>query len=119
MQEQFELHEHSDYLILKLNLTKFDLFEIPEISKSIEKKIRDLNQPALIIDMNNINHIDSTGFGFLISTRNNILKQDKELVVLCNNDSILHVIEILNMNRVLKVFNSLQDAEKYLSTALS
>ena len=115
MEKHYSFLEYKGYNVIEIKNSKFDLFEIPEMSKKIESRLIELGYPSLIIDIDKIKHIDSTGFGFLMSTRNTIDRHGNELVVVCSLESILHVIEMLNMNRFLKVFKTLDDAVEYLS----
>lgn len=114
MDEHFTLRDAGDYEIIEIKKPKFDLFEVPMISKTIETHLAAKQYPSVIIDLTRTGHIDSTGFGFLISIKNGVEKHGNRLVVVCDVGAILHVIEILNMDRFLKVVSTIDEAEQYL-----
>jgi anti-anti-sigma factor len=114
MKEKFTFIEFRGRTVIDFTLQKFDLFVVPEISKIIETSIKEWGFPDLIIDITKITSIDSSGFGFLISTKNTIDRHGREAVLVCDNDGIMHIIGILNMSRVLKIFKTRGEAAEYL-----
>lgn len=119
MQKFYKIINYKGINVVEIQEIKFDLFEIPKISKIIDEDMKKMKYPSCIIDLNKIQHIDSTGFGFLISMKNNIQKHGSESVVVCNIENILHIIQILNMERFLKIFKSLDEAVDYFNSIKS
>ena len=69
----------------------------------------------VIIDMSNLSFIDSSGIGILINTAK-LIRQSKGDIVLINvSTDIYRILELVNFQRFIKVFEKLGDAKDHFS----
>ncbi len=71
-------------------------FALSEITETGDKKI--------VINMNGIERIDSTGYGGIIKLWKGITYHGGELHLLCANQKILDKLEELNLHKILHIF---------------
>ncbi|MBQ7567741.1 STAS domain-containing protein [bacterium] len=68
----------------------------------------------LIVDLNSVRFIDSTGLGVLIGALKKIRESDRRLVLVCNVTQILSVFSITGLSKILTICKNLEEAEDAL-----
>ena len=84
--------------------------------------ISDLMQKGIkkiIIDLNDLNTIDSVGIGLLINYNKKLQNETGELVMTRCNDQILNIFLPINIERIIRIFGNLEDGINYLSSPKS
>lgn len=64
----------------------------------------------LIVDLADVEFIDSTGLGVLIGARKRVSPHDGEVRIVCNESRIVRVFEITGLDRVFAMYDSVDDA---------
>ncbi len=64
----------------------------------------------LIVDMHDLDFIDSYGIGTLINTAKLIRSLDGEIVIINVSDRIENIFKPINLNRFIKIFNGEEEA---------
>ncbi|MFH0921499.1 MAG: STAS domain-containing protein [Fibrobacterota bacterium] len=72
-------------------------FVMSEITESRGHKV--------VIDINEVSHIDSTGFGVLIKLWKSVTYQDGELHLLCRQSGFLNKLYELNLHKIIHIFS--------------
>lgn len=78
-----------------------------------KKQIEDIIQPAqgYIVDLKNVQQIDSTGLGLLINVARNFI-QNKEKVVIVNEDELIQeLFEVSKLDKVFAICKTLAEAQ--------
>jgi anti-anti-sigma factor len=78
------------------------------MSDLIQKGIK-----KIIIDFNDLTMIDSIGIGLLINFEKKIKKENGELVITRCKDVILTLLRPINIEKLIKIFNNLEDGVDY------
>ena len=104
-----------NYTIIEFLLQKFNLYETSKLLSYIESSLAESGYTDIIIDFKNIKIIDSSGIGTMIALQSRLKKFDKEMVLVCDNDTILKVFRITKMFDFFKIFKSMQEADLYFS----
>ncbi len=110
----FQLNTYNTCLVLTLTVDELDLKNSPKILKEIDIKLAELNHPSLIIDLNNVTYIDSMGISLLVSINKGIHSNGKRMALYCNNESIQQVFDVVQMERYLKLFHTLDESVDYI-----
>ncbi len=110
-----ELHEKSGYVVIKVLSDDFALHEVTKVSSKTIALLQKLNYPKTIVDLNSVHYIDTSGIGFLANTKNLLKNHDSELLIVCNNESILDIMRIIKLNTFVKIYSTLDAAELYFS----
>lgn len=87
-------------------------------SKFREAMLKSLNgeNPNLIIAMNSVEYIDSSGLGALVGGLKRVSEKQGRICIVCNNPQVTKVFEITGLVKVFPIFTSLEDAHAALET---
>lgn len=80
-----------------------------EIAGALTRKVCDM-----IIDMNGVRYIDSTGLGVLIGTLKRVRELNQRIVLVCNVEQILNIFSITGLCKILTICDCVEDAEEVL-----
>lgn len=109
-----EIHDSGTYLVLKVMTDEFALHEVTKTSSKTIAHIQRLNYPNTIIDLIGVQYIDTSGIGYMANMKNLLKNHNSELVIVCNNESILDIMRIIKLNTFVKIFATVDAAESYM-----
>lgn len=66
----------------------------------------------IVLDLNQVNAVDSVGVGLLARFRDAARQQGVNIAVVCTNDHILKILELLNMKEAINTHCSVDKAVK-------
>ena len=101
--------EMQDVLIVEVLIEKLDLFETPNVLAKVEKAIAEKPLKTLVVDLNNVDTIDSSGIGFLIAVRNKLLKNGISLAIINVSETVMQIFRLTKVIQLIQVYESLQD----------
>ena len=97
------------------------LFEVPMFLNFIPTKDY-LNQigkiydskfyPEIIIDIEKKTTLSSVGYGFIMSISKLCVQKNVRLKLICRNEKVLDMIEILKIGKLFQIFPTLEEALK-------
>ena len=98
-----------DIIVVRFNnVNRFNAL----IAEPVKEQLKEyFNKPKakLILNLDNINFVDSTGFGVFLSimkTANN----NYGFFKICNiNDEVMELFKLLHLHNVFEIYNSLED----------
>jgi anti-sigma B factor antagonist len=64
----------------------------------------------IIVDMQNVEFLDSTGLGVLVGGLKKVRAHDGSLDLVCNQDRLLKIFRITGLAKVFVIHNSAEDA---------
>ncbi len=108
MDKMVNYREDNGFLIIDVLFEKLDLYDTPNVLKSVEHAVSTAKCDSIIIDLSSVNTIDSCGIGFLLAVRNRIVKREKGLVIVCSNESLMKTLESTGIDRLFSFYSSLQ-----------
>lgn len=79
----------------------FDCTEITEYDKFIEEKLNQYNFSCLVVDLENLEFIDSMGMGRLIILKKKMTKEDKKMKIIHVSDEIKSIFKIAELSEYL------------------
>lgn len=88
---------------------EIDLFTAPEFKQSLSRPIDD-GAERVIVDLSATTFIDSSSLGVLIGAHLRLRQRDGNLVVVCDNDTIVKTFKITGLDGVFALVSSLDDA---------
>ena len=94
-----------------LNLEgEIDVYTYPILNDSLLELIK-AGKQAIIIDMEKVSYIDSTGLGVLANSANKLSLKNGELRVICNQPQLIKVFSVSGLtNNNLKIYKSEETA---------
>ena len=111
---KFTLKVLGDVCVLKLDgkfMAAGDSFFLREKIKNILS----MGIQKLLIDMDSVPYIDSTGVGFLVSSHTSITQEGGSLKLLKVKPKILEVFKLMNLLRIFEIFEDEDIAIKSFS----
>jgi len=116
MNDHYELIAVDDgaLLVIKVLIDTMDFYEMSDSANFLRNELQMRSYPSLVFDLTTVEFIDSSVFGFFIEVRNIIKKNGNEMVIVCQNKDILHIISMLKVDEIARVFLTLEAALKYL-----
>ena len=103
-----------DNLVFSFEKGALRIFIIGEINhhnvvkmrEKVDKKICELSPEKVVLDLSQLNFMDSSGFGFIIG-RNRVLQEKQaELVIENPNKNILNILKSCGTDKIIKIVNS-------------
>jgi anti-sigma B factor antagonist len=70
----------------------------------------------LIISMENVEYIDSSGLGALVGGLKRVSERNGRIVIVCNNPQIRKVFEITGLEKVFRLYSTEGEAVKSVSS---
>jgi len=102
-----------DIVILSI-VGEIDLYNAPEIKDIINKLIEDRNY-NVIIDLEQVSYIDSSGIGALISSLSNLKKYQGGLKIINVFASVKKVFELTKLTSFFEIYDSEEEALRHFN----
>jgi anti-anti-sigma factor len=115
--KMIEMTKNGDFYILDIKVEELDFIKTPKFSEEMRDKLDETQYPSIILNLENLYYIDSTGLSSLINISRKIQEHnsEKEMVVVCNSPKIIQIFNIAKISNFFRIFGNLSDAEHYLS----
>ena len=110
----FLLEKHGDITIIRFNHDSFDRVEIQDIRDELRETVKQTEPPKFIIDFANVSFMSSIILGVIMGIHLNICKRGGTLNICGMNEMTLRVFKITKLDKVLKIFNSCEEASAAL-----
>ncbi len=88
---------------------EIDLYNAPEIKDTIKKEM-DAGHKKIIINLENVSYIDSSGIGALISSLSNLKKIGGGLKIIHVYESVRKVFELTKLTSFFEIYDSEDEA---------
>lgn len=86
-----------------------DVHSAPELLKRLTK-VLDAGNKAVIVDLNGLAFIDSTGLGTLVAARNQAAAAEASLRLVCQTERVLKLFRITGLHDVFSIFPTIGEA---------
>ena len=78
---------------------------VAKMREKIDEKIRELSPEKLVLDLSQLNFMDSSGFGFIIGRMRVLQETQAELVIENPNTYISKLLKCSGLDRIIKTAN--------------
>ncbi len=75
---------------------------VAEMRENIDKKIREFSPEKVVLDLSQLNFMDSSGMGLIIGRNRVLQERQAELVIEQPNTSILNLLKCAGLDRNIK-----------------
>jgi anti-sigma B factor antagonist len=93
---------------------EIDLYSVKQLKENVANVMEDEKQAKIIMDLEQVKYIDSTGLGILIGIRRRCMEKGGELVLVFNSDRIKNLFTITGLQNVFTICKSLDEAAQKL-----
>jgi anti-sigma B factor antagonist len=85
-----------------------DVYSAPKL-REVMKELVEQGRNNLVVDLEKVDFLDSTGLGVLVGGLKRVRQQEGELGLICNQEKILRVFRITGLTKVFPIYASRQD----------
>ncbi|ONN26974.1 anti-sigma factor antagonist [Thermosipho affectus] len=111
----FELETKDGISILKIT-GEIDISNAHNLKKFAMENILNKGNKNCILDLSQMNYIDSSGLGILVSLHKSFKLQGGELVLVKLSDNVKNLFRMTNLDKALNIKNSVNEALKFLKS---
>ena len=86
-----------------------DVATAPRLREQLIKLVNDANY-RIVVDLRDVDFIDSTGLGVLIGALKRVRTHDGDLTLVCTEPRIVKVFQITGLDQVFDLHGSVSDA---------
>lgn len=86
-----------------------DVFTAPRLRQVLFDPVL-CSQPRMVVDLEGVTFMDSTGIGTLVAARRWATSRDSEIALVCSDGPALRLLEIVSLNRVFEVHPTVESA---------
>jgi anti-sigma B factor antagonist len=102
------IRESNDVVIMDIN-GEIDLYNVPDIKETIKAQMEG-SKTNIIINLDKVSYIDSSGIGVLISSLSNLKKAGGSLKIINVYASVRKVFELTKLTSFFDIYDSEQEA---------
>lgn len=107
---KIDLEETDSLPILKVE-GEVDVYTAPKLKSRILSLI-DNQQYHMIIDLNGVDFMDSSGLGVLVGGLKRVGPHDGSITLVLNRPNILKIFRITGLDKVFKIYGSVEEVPK-------
>jgi len=100
--------EDVDHFSLIVLSGEVDVYSAPKLREAI-KDLVDQGRNNIIVDLEKVDFLDSTGLGVLVGGLKRVKQNEGELGIICNQEKILRIFRITGLTKVFPIYASRQD----------
>ncbi len=100
--------ERDDVVVVTVS-GEVDVYTAAQLRSALEDQIA-AGHTALVVDLQDVGFIDSTGLGVLVGRLKTVKVVGGRLSVVCTNERILRLFGITGLDKVLPVYDSVESA---------
>lgn len=89
---------------------EMDESSIEGLKQSLDPILNDTNVKSLILDLRQLEFINSKGIGYLVSVHTHLSKDQRVLILAGANEEVMDVISLVGLTTIIKYFNTLEEA---------
>lgn len=108
MKLSVSMTERDDVVIVTV-AGEVDVYTAPQLRSALEERLA-AGQNKIVVDLQGVAFIDSTGLGVLVGQLKALRKVDGSLRIVCSDERILRLLAITGLDQILPLHDSVDDA---------
>ncbi|GAB2698049.1 hypothetical protein GCM10027037_22810 [Mucilaginibacter koreensis] len=108
------IDQHANYIVANIDVTEASLNN----SESLKQQLIDLlnrYQNNLIIDLKQVEYVDSSFLGALVAVLKHAISLKKEVLLTDLHKDVHNLMALIRLDKVFKIYNTLPEAVQSLS----
>lgn len=99
----------------KINIKgEIDRDTIEAFKEKMEEYLNKLDQKNLLLNLENLEFINSEGIGYLSDVKNRLSTKDKNVAILKASDRIMDIFQLVGLNQIIPCYDSIDEFEQNL-----
>ena len=108
MDLRLEVSEQDGWSVMQVG-GEIDVATAPRLREQLIKLVNE-ERFRIVVDLEEVDFIDSTGLGVLIGARKRVRTHDGDVKLVCTEPRIVKVFEITGLDQVFQIHSSVSDA---------
>ncbi|HKE99031.1 MAG TPA: STAS domain-containing protein [Actinomycetes bacterium] len=108
MDLDLKVRKEGDHAILTVG-GEVDVYTAPKLREKLIQLVSD-GSYNLVVDLENVDFLDSTGLGVLVGGLKRVRNHDGSLQLVCTQEKILKIFRITGLTKVFPIHGSIEDA---------
>ncbi|GGB75784.1 anti-sigma B factor antagonist [Knoellia flava TL1] len=108
MKLSVSMTERDDVVIVTV-AGEVDVYTAPQLRSALEERLA-TGQNKIVVDLQGVAFIDSTGLGVLVGQLKALRKVDGSLFIVCSDERILRLLAITGLDQILPLHDSVDAA---------
>lgn len=111
MELDIQIDQSQDMCVVTL-VGEVDVYTAPRLKEKLVSAIEG-GCSNVVIDMEGVGFIDSSGLGVLVSALRRARERDGSVRLVCTRDNILKILRITGLDKVFPIFSEKSEAERW------
>jgi anti-sigma B factor antagonist len=99
---EIEFNEIGEHKIIAVS-GEVDLYNVSELKKALFS-ITDGSHRSVVVDMKNVNYMDSSGIGALVAGQKKMNAHNGKFALLNIHDDVLNILKLATLDRFFKIY---------------
>lgn len=91
---------------------EIDVYTAPRLKEELVSVVES-GCPNVVVDMEKVGFIDSSGLGVLVSALRRARERDGVVRIVCTRDNILKIFRITGLDKVFPIFADMDEARRF------
>ncbi len=91
---------------------EIDVYTAPRLKEELVSVVES-GCPNVVVDMEKVGFIDSSGLGVLVSALRRARERDGVVRIVCTRDNILKIFRITGLDKVFPIYANAEEARKF------
>jgi anti-sigma B factor antagonist len=91
---------------------EIDVYTAPRLKEELVSVVES-GCPNVIVNMEKVGFIDSSGLGVLVSALRRARERDGVVRIVCTRDNILKIFRITGLDKVFPIFSDMAEAQRF------
>ncbi len=101
---EIEFKDLGEHKIVQVS-GEVDLYNVSELKKALFS-ITDGKHPSVIVDLKNVNYMDSSGIGALVAGQKKMKAHNGKFALINIHDDVLNILKLATLDRFFKIYES-------------
>jgi anti-sigma B factor antagonist len=101
---EIEFKDHGEHKIIKVS-GEVDLYNVSELKKALFS-ITDGKFQSVVVDMKNVNYMDSSGIGALVAGQKKMKAHNGKFALINIHDDVLNILKLATLDKFFKIFDT-------------
>lgn len=104
---EIEIKDISEHKVLQVS-GEVDLYNVSELKKALFS-ITDGNFTSVVVDMKNVNYMDSSGIGALVAGQKKMKAHGGKFALINIHDDVLNILKLATLDKFFQIYESEDD----------
>lgn len=102
-----EFRDHGEHKVVEVS-GEVDLYNVSELKKALFS-VTDGSNPSVIVDMKNVNYMDSSGIGALVAGQKKMKAHSGKFALMNIHEDVLNILKLATLDKFFTIYEDEED----------